>query len=58
MKKTEKIIIDNPEYTVTKYRRKKTGKRRISLIACHDTNGAYINTTSYTIKEGLLITVI
>ncbi len=27
MKKTEKIIIDNPEYTVTKYRRKKTGKK-------------------------------
>lgn len=27
MKKTEKIIIDTPEYTVTKYRRKKTGKK-------------------------------
>ncbi len=27
MKKTEKIIIDNSEYTVTKYRRKKTGKK-------------------------------
>ena len=27
MKHTEKIIIDNPEYTVTEYRRKQTGKK-------------------------------
>lgn len=26
MKRTQKVIIDTPEYTVTRYRRKKTGK--------------------------------